>query len=380
MGRWLPRWTDIAVAALLLTMTEAELWYVAPDGVLPVMAVGLAVGCAAVAFRRAAPLPASLISLTGVMVVPALADVDAATTLGWLVVALLMSASLGYHGRQPRAGLSAVLLLVAGAIAVDQGPAVSDILFGWILAGGAWLAGRSVATEATAARLARERADLLEERARMLAQTAAADERMRIAREMHDVVAHSLSVMTLHVGGVRRLLRADQTAEREALGSAETAGREAMDEMHRMVGVLRRDMSGDPTPPPSLRRLDEILELTRDTGVDVRLVEAGRPQPLPPGLERAAYRIVQEALTNIRRHARAHRADVHIEYRPDGLAIDVEDDGVGLTSPESSGHGLLGMRERAAAYGGTVTVGAGDGGGVRVSAWLPVCHEDPVRP
>lgn len=374
MTRWLPRRTDIVTALVLLVLVQAELWYTAPEGRLPVMALGLAVGCAAVAFRRIAPLPATSVSLAGVMVVPAVADVDAATTLGWLVAALLMAASLGYHGTRPLIGITSILALVSIAVVIDQGLRLGDVLFGWILAGGAWLAGRGVAAQAASAQLARERAVLIEDRSVMLARSAVIDERLRIAREMHDVVAHSLSVITLHVAGVRRLLRPDQTAERAALGSAEDAGREAMRELHRILDVLRDEPGSDRGPAPSLRRLEEIVDLARGTGLDVRVSTAGSPRELPPGLDMTAFRIVQEALTNVRRHAMAGQVMVTLDYRPDGLTIAIRDDGVGLPNMPATGHGVTGMRERAAAYGGTVSLSPADGGGALVRAWLPLSH------
>lgn len=372
MTRWRPRRTDAITALVLLGVVQAELWSTAPAGELAVMAAGLAVGCGAVAFRRVAPLPATVVGLAGVMVVPAVADVDAATTLGWLVVALLLAASLGYHGTRPLVGIAAILALVAAAVVIDQGLRPGDVLYGWILAGGAWLGGRGVAAQAASARLARERAALLEDRSVMLARAAVTDERLRIAREMHDVVAHSLSVITLHVAGVRRLLRPDQVAERDALTSAEATGREAMRDLHRILDVLRDDRGGDADPAPSLRRLDELVELARGTGLDVRVNTAGSPRELPAGLDMTAFRILQEALTNVRRHAEATQATVTLDYRSDGLALAVRDDGVGLPDTVSAGHGVAGMRERATAFGGTVSLSPAEGGGVLVRAWLPL--------
>ncbi len=194
-----------------------------------------------------------------------------------------------------------------------------------------------------------------------------AEERLRIAREMHDVVSHSLSVMTLHVSGVRRLLRPDQVEERAALETAERTGRESIAEMHRMLGVLRGPETD--APAPGLARLAELLEPARAAGLEVACtVDVG---PLPPGLDLAAYRIVQEAVTNVIRHARARR--VTCTVRSDGRTLDlrVTDDGAGGAVAGAGGHGLVGMRERAALYGGTVEAGPGPGG-FTVHAVLPV--------
>jgi signal transduction histidine kinase len=197
-------------------------------------------------------------------------------------------------------------------------------------------------------------------------------ERARIARELHDVVGHSVSVMTVQASAVRRLMRPDQEKERAALETVETAGREALAEMRRMVGVLRSgDAPPDLAPPPTLDQLDRLVDNFRRAGLEVFFETTGEPAPLPPGLDLTAYRLVQEALTNTLRHARASRAVVYIGYGDDCLVISVRDDGAG---PDGSppGTGLLGMRERVAVYGGTLTTGVADGGGFELRAELPV--------
>jgi signal transduction histidine kinase len=372
MSRRLPPLSDCLLAVGCLGVAEAEIWTVDVGGPLPVLSVSLAVGCLAVAYRRTAPLSATAVSLIALMVVSSLVGNEAATTLGWLVVALVMCASCGFHASRPIAGLGIVLGLTGTAIVVEHGFVISEVLFGWVLAGGAWFAGRALGIQAAATRLAKEHAQLIEERTQMLAEAAVAEERLRIAREMHDVVAHSLSVMMLHVGGVRRLLRADQVPQREALTSAESAGREATAEMHRILGVLRDAPGAQPGPAPSLEHLEELLEPARGAGLSVDLRVTGQPRELPQGLGLAAFRIVQEALTNVLRHAQADRVEVHLTYRSDRIDIDVCDDGRGPSrSAVSDGHGLVGMRERAAAYGGTLSSGPGPHGGFAVRASMP---------
>jgi signal transduction histidine kinase len=232
------------------------------------------------------------------------------------------------------------------------------LLIGWLL--GAYLRTRRLYAQG----LVRER----EERAL----TAVAEERNRIARELHDVVGHSVSVMTVQASAVRRLMRPDQAKERAALETVEAAGREALTEMRRMVSVLR---SGDDTPnlapPPTLDQLDRLVENFRQAGLDVVLQEEGEPVPLPPGLDLTAYRLIQEALTNTLRHARATRAVVLVSYRADCLHLSVRDDGQG---PDGSppGTGLLGMRERVAVYGGTLSADGAEGGGFELCAELPL--------
>jgi signal transduction histidine kinase len=194
---------------------------------------------------------------------------------------------------------------------------------------------------------------------------------------MHDVVSHSLSVMTLHVSGVRRLLRPDQQAERAALETAERTGRESIAEMHRMLGVLRGPDTD--APAPGLARLADLLEPARAAGLDVACSVTGDLAALPPGVDLAGYRIVQEAVTNVLRHAHAHRLECAVEYRDGVLELRVADDGLG-GAPTGGGHGLVGMRERAALYSGTVEAAPGDVGFV-VRAVLPVPVDavpDPV--
>ena len=372
MRRWLPPTPDFLLALVLLVATQAEIWTAGLPGSVPPVSAALAVGALALAARRTAPLTSTAVSLTGSMVVPSLSGQEAATTLGWLVVALVACASCGYYSRARAAGLLIVLGLPALALVIEHGPAPGEVLFGWILAGGAWYAGRALSAQVALTRLAREHAALTEERTALRAEAAVADERIRIAREMHDVVAHGMSVMMLHVGGVRRLLRPDQEQERAALADAETAGREATAEMHRILGVLRDDTEAGPVCSPSLRRLDELLATARAGGLVVELWEEGEPRTLPRGVDQAAFRIVQEALTNVRRHASAGRVTVRIGYGRDRLDLEVCDDGVGQQDPVPGGHGLAGMRERATAYGGSLRVGRGPDGGFLVAATLPL--------
>jgi signal transduction histidine kinase len=216
-----------------------------------------------------------------------------------------------------------------------------------------------------AARAERER----EERAR----AAVTEERARIARELHDVVGHSVSVMTVQASAVRRLLRPEQQREREALLIVEQTGREALAEMRRMVGVLRRPEEAPAlAPQPSLQHLERLVEQARDAGLPVELRIEGDPLPLPAGVDLTAYRLVQEGLTNALKHARAERADVLVRYGGGDIEVTVSDDGQGAGSGDGGGHGLVGMRERVAVYGGELEAGPQPEGGYRLRARLPV--------
>jgi signal transduction histidine kinase len=216
-----------------------------------------------------------------------------------------------------------------------------------------------------AARAERER----EERAR----SAVTEERARIARELHDVVGHSVSVMTVQASAVRRLLRPDQEREREALLIVERTGREALAEMRRMVGVLRRPEEGPAlAPQPSLEHLERLVEQARQAGLSVDLRVEGDRQPLPAGVDLTAYRLIQEGLTNALKHARAKRAQVVLRYGEGHLEVTVSDDGRGAGSGDGGGHGLVGMRERVAVFGGELEAGPRAEGGYRLRARLPV--------
>ncbi len=221
----------------------------------------------------------------------------------------------------------------------------------------------------------------LEDRARQLeaerdaqAQIATAAERARIARELHDVIAHHVSVMVVQADGARYMLRADPDRAETAVAAISRTGRQALAEMRRLLGVLRAgDEISQLAPVPGLGQLRELLDEARNAGLSVGFALRGAPRRLPEGAELAAYRVVQESLTNTRKHGGlAAAARVSLDYRPDGLLVEVTDDGLGAAAaPDGAGHGLTGMRERMSMYGGTVEAGPLAGGGYRVTAWLP---------
>ena len=217
-------------------------------------------------------------------------------------------------------------------------------------------------------RLARAERERLER-----ARAAVEEERARIARELHDVVGHSVSVMTVQAAAARRLLRPHQEQEREALLVVEQTGREALAEMRRMVGVLRRPEEAPAlAPQPSLEHLDKLVAHTRERGLPVELRIEGDPVTLPAGVDLTAYRLVQEGLTNAIKHARAGQAEVVVRYGERDVELIVTDDGLGGGDGDGGGHGLVGMRERVSVYGGELEAGPQDGGGYRLRARLPL--------
>lgn len=279
---------------------------------------------------------------------------------------------------QARAGLAVV---VAGAaIVVYNNPdhAAGEFVFAPVLFGIGWLAGFALRERAAQAEEAEARAAQAERERETAARIAVAEERARIARELHDIVAHALSVMVLQVGTVRRKLPDEFADDRDALTDVEQAGRTALAEMRRLLGALRRE--GDDVelaPQPGLDRLESLLEEVGRTGLDVELRVEGEPVPLPPAIDLSAYRIVQEGLTNVRKHANASHAEVAIRFDGGELQIDVRDDGTGNTPGDGLGHGLVGVRERIRIYGGEMTAGPMAEGGFLLSTRFPI--EDGAR-
>jgi signal transduction histidine kinase len=274
---------------------------------------------------------------------------------------------------QARVGLAAV---VGGATTIvynNPSHAPGDFVFTPILFAIAWLAGFALRERAAQAEAAEERATYAELEREAAARVAVAEERARIARELHDVVAHAVSVMVLQIGAIRHKLPQELDEDKEALDGVEQAGRTALVEMRRLLGAMRRN--GDElelAPEPGLDRLDSLIEEVGRAGLPVRLHVQGEPFPLPHALDLSAYRIVQEGLTNALKHAQARRADVTVQYGPDDLRIEVSDDGRGDSKGDGLGHGLVGIGERVKIYGGEMSAGTAPEGGFVLSAHLPL--------
>jgi signal transduction histidine kinase len=247
----------------------------------------------------------------------------------------------------------------------------------------AWVIGDNLRTrraylaelEARAARLERER----EEKA----ERAVIEERTRIARELHDVIAHNVSVMVVQASAGEEVFDEDPARAREFLASVSSTGRAALAELRRLLGVIRaeddRDVEASYTPQPGIEYLDELVRQVRETGLPVELSVIGEPRPLPEGVGLCAYRIVQEALTNTLKHADASGAMVNVRYVADALELQVVDDGRGSSAVngETGGHGLIGMRERVALFGGELTASPRGSHGYEVRARLPLEERAP---
>jgi signal transduction histidine kinase len=278
--------------------------------------------------------------------------------------------------RDRRLAVAGLALVFAAEVAVartDHTSGAGDFFFAELFFVAVWVVGFMLGRKFQETDAAKERAARAERDREERARAAVAEERARIARELHDVVGHSVSVMTVQASGVRRLLRPDQEREREALLVVERTGREALAEMRRMVGVLRRPEEAPAlAPQPSIDQLDRLVAQARDAGLPVELRIEGEARELPAGVELTAYRLIQEGLTNALKHARASRAEVAVTYGQDEIEVTVSDDGQGIGNGDGGGHGLVGMRERVSVYGGDLDAGPQPGGGYRLRARLPL--------
>ena len=343
-----PLWFDVLAVVAIVTplFFRRRFPFGAP------IAVGAAVGLTAFVDERLVPkdfIP-FLAGCAAVFLVGLLRERRLA--IAGIVLAIGVEALVAY--RDPLKNLSAFI--------------ATCIVFGLI-----WTVAFALGRKFEEADEAKKRAAQAEREREERARTAVTEERARIARELHDVVGHSVSVMTVQASAVRRLLRPEQEREREALLIVERTGREALAEMRRMVGVLRRPEEGPAlAPQPSLEHVGRLVEQAREAGLSVELRVEGDPQRLPAGVDLTAYRLVQEGLTNALKHARAERAQVVVCYGDRDLEVTVSDDGRGAGSRDGGGHGLVGMRERVAVFGGELEAGPRVEGGYRLRAKLPV--------
>jgi signal transduction histidine kinase len=329
-------------------------------------------------WRRRFPLGAVVVVVVAVLSTLVLPLDDhggeAGFFLWWALV--LVVYSVAAHAEIRRAVLGGTIVLTPifaeGTADLVGGGHASDVLGGWVVIAVAWGFGRwmrlrrsqTSALEERTARLERER----DEQARL----AVAEERARIARELHDIVAHAISVMVVQTQAAQRVLEGEHASVRESLSAVETTGRQALVEMRRLLGMLRKeDREVALAPRPSLVHLDALVQHVREAGLAVELHVEGKPRRLSAGVDVSAYRIVQEALTNALKHAGRANAVVAVRYRPRALEIEIKDDGRRAVSGTVDGHGLVGMRERAALVGGTLESGPSNGRGYSVRAVLP---------
>jgi signal transduction histidine kinase len=288
----------------------------------------------------------------------------------WLSTFSAAADPRGRAGWAVGAGLAAFLLSTDVPALLDGRP-WSNVLPSWVVFALTFAVGRVVGVRQAQATAAAERATRSEAAREEDARRAAAVERTRIARELHDVVTHAVTVMVVQAAAEARTLPSDNPT-REVLHGIETAGREALVELRRMLGVLRRDDRADERrPQPSLRELDVLLAAARTGGLDLRVEVHGEPPALPAALDLCAYRIVQEALTNVRKHGSQGAADLRVDYCPDAVVVEVVNASDPPERATGGGHGLTGLRERVDLHGGTLEAGPDPDGQYRLRARLP---------
>jgi signal transduction histidine kinase len=350
-------------------------------------AIALAgVTAVALCFRRRHPVAMHMIAASTALAMAIGNFTDNGISLGVLITSYHIAAHMQPRRRVFQIGSATVIIAVTAGVVLaltGSGIAASEtnrvqyalgaLVSNVVFFSAAFFVGDNLRGRRQRLAALHDRNEALQRQVELEAQNAADQERTRIARELHDVIAHSVSVIAVQAGGARRIVHTKPDQAVEALTTIEHTARSAMDEMRRLLGVLRTDgHANDHTPQPSLTQIESLVG--SDTSVPVTLDIVGEVLPIPAAVDLSGYRIVQEALTNIRKHAGPAHAHVLIAYRPDQVYIEVTDDGRGAAAdrPTSNGLGLHGMRERAALCGGTVSSGPQPGGGWIVRAELPI--------
>ena len=377
---------DAGLAALAAVAATAEVLTTRLEGPLALELIGVLTVCATLAFRHRSPLAAlAVFWLASIAQSALLTPIPNFSAL--FAVAILMPYTVGAHvaGRPALAAPAATLAGVTAVNVLGDTLLFGDFLFpmGAMLA--SWFAGRTVRQRTRLAAELHEQAIAARERREEAERQAVAEERRRIAREMHDVVAHSVSVMVVQAGGARRILDADPERARSAAGEIERTGRQALGEMRRLLGVLRPEEPGVAAalaPNPSLDQVEALVARAREAGLPATLTVEGAPRPVPAGMDLAAYRIVQEGLTNALKHAGRVPTEVRVTWRAERLELRIVNArpvpaGSRRPAAAGSGHGLIGMRERVRLYGGELDAAVARGGGFAVRAALPL---EPAAP
>jgi signal transduction histidine kinase len=371
---------DLAIALVVAVLLASELaTSTAVDGPVALNLVVLLPAAGALAWRRRPLVAIAGVSISYVISGAALTDIeDLSTTLVPPLVAAYAAGRYAADLRSPAALLAAT---VAAVNLLHGGRTADDWIFPLVAFGAALLAGRALRTRALVAAQLAERTERLAAEQDLRAAEAALAERRRIARELHDVIAHTLSVMVVQAGGARRVLDRDADRAGQALETVEATGREALDELRRMLGFVTDSglvVLAPTEPQPTLADLASLTRRAGAAGLPTSYEEIGPRRPdrasLPAGAEIAAYRIVQESLTNALKHAGpGATASVTARWTDTAFMVEICDDGAGAgTRLPSGGHGLIGMRERVALYGGELEAGPRRPGGFRVAATLPL--------
>jgi signal transduction histidine kinase len=383
-GRSAPSVFDWLVATGLVALALLEIAAGAFPVPTPIATVAAVAAILPVAFRRVAPLAAiaastllSLLALAG----SAWVGGDGSVASGGMM--LILTYSVGRSTRGPAfllGSVCALVMAVGSALARGSGP--GEIAMNLAIVGGILVLGVAVRVQTTRAGAYAVAAEHARREQAEAAQAAVRGERGRIARELHDVVAHDVGLIVLQAGGARSVLASDGSRARAALEQVDAIARRTDEEIHRALGILNVDSGASQLQVPDIDGLPALVDEAHASGLEVDLQVVGRATRLPAGLGLAVYRLVEEALTNVRKHAPAAHAEVHLHYRPDSLRVDVRDDGgppgsAGAPTPQAGapGYGLVGMRERVALYGGRMEAGPTPLGGFLVTAELPLIPE-----
>jgi signal transduction histidine kinase len=361
---------DLVLAAAVMVAAEVEIALVDVRPRAAAVPMALVAG-GALSLRRRFPVVVA-VACVGALVVDTFAGVpqDKPTIpLVWLLLAMYSVAR--YPALRPAlAGLAAALALFALTLARDT----SDLVFGVVVIVAPWLVGRAMRATTTEASAHARRAAELETTREREVRAAAADERARIARELHDVISHSVTVMVVQAAAAAEVGRRDPAAAARAMEAVQDVGRQALQELSTLLGVLRADEQHEIglAPQPRLADLDRLVSDARAAGLPVTLNLEGVPRPLTAGVEVSVFRVVQEALTNVRKHSRDASVTVTLTYADDDVVVEIEDDGVAATDSSGGRHGIVGMRERVALFGGDITAGPAGPRGFRVRARVPL--------
>ena len=374
-ARFVRRHVLDAAVLVLLVAAEIKVWTEPWSGPKAVFIVGSLLWTLPLLARRRLPFAMPVFAFAAQAASAFLDPTLGAETTAFAAL-LLAFWVVGAHNALPHAiagtvvGFACIVVVARVDERLGLEEAVSGILFGGTVA----LIAYALQRRGKRAAELERRAALLEREREQAERAGVAEERRRIARELHDVIAHSVTLMTVQAGAARLLLAEDPMRAREPVLSVEETGRHALSELRRLLGVLHLGESeASLAPQPGLARLDDLLAQTRRAGLPVELAVSGEPRLLPPGVDLTAYRIVQEALTNARKHAGPARAHVSLRYEIEALEIGVTNDGRRAANRDNGvGHGLVGMRERVALYEGTFEARPRAQGGYAVRARLPV--------
>lgn len=369
---------DVLLAALVAALSELDVWappsFVGRQTHRPALSIVFLACSLALVWRRRAPLAVlAFVYTSGSLLYLA---VGAPEALGTFLPPLVALYSVGRYSEARSLVLAGPLALIGTALHDLKDPQFrlsGPAIFFWALLAAAWPLGRAFRQRERAVEALSQQADELRGEREADARAAVAAERARIARELHDVVGHGISIVVLQlVAALGMLDNGDLTTARRRLLATERSSRQTLAEMRRLLGLLDEDEAVSLAPQPGLAELERLVADTRTAGVEVELVVSGERVELPAGLELAAYRVAQEALTNVIKHAQPATAFVRLSYSPSELVVEVLDDGGRSPRSLDGGHGVAGMRERVALYAGELTVGARPTGGFGVRARFPI--------